>query len=84
MARRGKRGSPAHPPPGSRIGRRFRSPARRCPGCQVGAGEADKFTGPQGQLVFANDDGRDDPISGTQLSGLLLRVDKISHGVDEQ
>ena len=38
---------------------------------QVGAGGADKFKGPQGQLVFENDDGRDDPISGTQLSQLL-------------
>ncbi|RDE50522.1 MAG: CHAT domain-containing protein, partial [Candidatus Accumulibacter meliphilus] len=38
---------------------------------QMGAGGADKFKGPQGQLVFEKDDGSQEAITGAQLSQLL-------------
>ena len=37
----------------------------------VASGGADKFKGPQGQLVFENADGSEDAITGAQLSQLL-------------
>ncbi len=38
---------------------------------QVAGGGADRFKGPQGQLVFERADGSEDPITGAQLSQLL-------------